>query len=182
MLLTQACAAPDLTEPLQARALVSLDMESLTRAGLFAADPDPDLFSWEVSPADEGRLRVTWPDSVGAAEVTPATEASGALDGLVFDWPDTPGPNHLLALIWFDADGDGAIDLVSAGQAEVVRSIGWREPSSDRYVLTELNWVPELGHAAGRAETDLGVPRAVDASMATGWQATLAERVEPPLQ
>lgn len=156
-------------------------MKALTRAGLFAADPDPDLFSWEVSPADGGRLRVSWAAGVTAAEVAPIAAAAGPLSGLVFNWPDAPGPNHLLALVWYDADADGEIDLVSSGEAEVVRAITWRE-TTDRFVLTELNWVPELGHAAGRAETALGVPRTLDAEMQTGWAARFTDRVEPPLE
>ncbi len=157
-------------------------MEAQTRAGLFAAAPDPDLFSWEISPADAGRVRVTWSPGVTAAGVAPVVAASGPLSGLVFPWPEAPGPNHLLALVWYDADADGELDLVSAGEAEVVRAISWREAGSDPFVLTELNWVPELGHAAGRAETALGVPRTLDAEMTSGRQANIGQRVEPPLE
>ena len=156
-------------------------MESQTKAGLFAAVLDPSVGSWMVVPAEEGRLRATLADDLNNAEVEPVQLAAGALDGLRFDWPDTPGPNHVLAIAWYDADADGALDLVAAGSGEAARVMSWREVA-DRYYLTELNWVPELRQAAGRAETALGVARHLDDDMQSGWSAALAERTETPLE
>jgi len=123
----------ELEDPFEAELTVEGVETGNVRAGLFVATSDAELVAsdgttsagsvdLDVDWAGEGRIDAYM---AGATAATVQPLQAGQIDGdhVVFTLPELSADTDLVAVIWVDADGDGALDLSTDAASEAARTI-----------------------------------------------------------
>jgi len=104
------------------------------RAGLFASTAAGELTAADGSTStgdveldvvwsDAGRIDAYLPGGAASASLRPLEPASIDDDGIVFTLPELAADTSLVAVVWYDDDGDGALDLSAESASEAARTI-----------------------------------------------------------
>lgn len=134
----------ELDDPFEANVAVDGVERAPVRAGLFAktvtaptvgvdgttSTGDVDL---SVDTAD-GRIEAYLPSDAASASLQPLQAA--AMDGehVTFTQPDLSADTELVAVVWYDDDGDGALDLNAEGESEAARTIARDHEGTPHYL------------------------------------------------
>lgn len=123
----------ELEDPMEAQVQMDGVDAGKVRAGLFAASATGDIVASDgTTSAGDVDLDVDWGDGRvdaylpgGGSSVTVEPLQAAEIDGdsVVFTLPSLSADTELVAVIWVDDDGDGALDLSVDGESEAARTI-----------------------------------------------------------
>ncbi len=123
----------ELEEPMEAQVQMDGVDAASVRAGLFAASATGDIVASDGTSAEgevdldvdwsDGRVDAYFPNGGSSASVEPLQDASIDGDSVVFTLPSLSADTELVAVIWVDQDGDGALDVSVDGESEAARTI-----------------------------------------------------------
>jgi hypothetical protein len=143
--LEDAIADLELDEPFESDLQVEGVERASVRAGLFAKNAaaevvaadgttSTDEVSLEIDRAEGGRIDAYLPSGASAASLRPLQAAAIDDDGIVFTLPELAADAELVAVVWYDDDGDGALDLRTEATSEAARTIARDHDGAPHYL------------------------------------------------
>jgi hypothetical protein len=135
----------ELSEPLEADVQVEGVERGAVRAGLFAQTAAAEVVAaddtttsgevdLQVDWADGGRIDAYLPSDASSVSVQPLQDATMQGEGVVFTLPELSADTSLVAIVWYDDDGDGALDLSVDGASESARTIARDHEGTPHYL------------------------------------------------
>jgi hypothetical protein len=183
----------ELDEPFAADVQVEGVERGSVRAGLFTTTAAAELMDAEgmsstgdvelsVAWSDGGRIDAYLPSDASSASVQPLEPASLDDDGVVFTLPELSADTQLVAVVWYDDDGDGALDVSAESGSEAARTI-MREHEGAPHYLTSYSYDAAEDTYSATAVGDLNGTTnnlILSRDQLSGWSVTLDRATDDP--
>jgi hypothetical protein len=182
----------ELEEPMEAQVQMDGVDAASVRAGLFAASSTGEIVASDGTSAQgdvdldvdwgDGRVDAYLPGGGSSVSVEPLQAAEIDGDDVVFTLPSLSADTGLVAVIWVDEDGDGALDLSVDGESEAARTIVRDYEGTPHYLAHYSYDAAEGVYSATAVGDDNGTISnlVIGDDQVADWDATLDRATDDP--
>lgn len=178
----------ELDEPFEAEVAVEGVERAPVRAGLFAKSATAETASVDGTTATgtvdltvdsaDGRIDAYLPSDAASASLQPLQAAAIDGESVTFTQPSLSADTELVAIVWYDDDGDGALDLSAEAESEAARTIARDHEGTPHYLAYYSYDAAEDTYSATAVNNSSNIILSRDEM--SGWSVTIDRATDDP--